>query len=406
MMRGWYLSLIPRKIASTLFSTLLPLYIVYTLGRSTVDIGMVTASIGLAHIPGSIIWGYLADRTRRCRFIVISTLTIQSILILLLTKASGILDILFLSIPIGFFGSALPPVEDILIAEGSSRYRWSDEARSYGFVSEIGDLSGIAIGALLLAFYEHRLLLHLCGLLILSSAIASLIFVEDPIFMVERKFVRLERCIEWAGRLTAILEYQDEYGEHISELTLLRAKIDTSRRAIYFGSGTLAFTMATDLIFTFISIYLCQKLLIPQSIVFVIVLLNEVGSIAGYLWFKEVFDTYGSYISLKLSAFIRAILVFTFIPCSYLPYVAASIFDTVILTMLGIFYTLFALSSRTIRMEIIPEGWVGLYACITKIGSIIGMAVGGLIIAQYGFNYLFMTAGILFIVSCILFHFS
>jgi len=405
-MRAWYLSLIPRKVASTLFSTLLPLYIVYTLGRSIVDIGMVIASMGLAHIPGSIIWGYLADRTRRCRFIIISTLAMQSILILLLTKASGILDILLLSILIGFLGSALPPVEDILIAEGSSRYKWSDEARSYGFVSEVGDLSGIAIGAILLTFYEHRLLLYLCGLLILSSAIASLVSVEDPIFMVERKIVRLERCIEWAGRLSAILEYQDECGENASGLTLLKARIDSSRSTIYFGSGTIAFTMATDLVFTFISVYLCQKLLIPESIVFVILLLNEVGSIAGYMWFKDVFDTYGSYTSLKLSAFIRAILVFMLIPCGYLPHIAASILDTAILAIIGVFYTLFALSSRTIRMEIIPEGWMGLYACITKIGSITSMAVGGLIIAQYGFDYLFMMAGILFIVSCILFHFS
>ncbi|MEM2740289.1 MAG: MFS transporter [Candidatus Bathyarchaeia archaeon] len=403
-MRAWYLALLPRKLAVILFSNLLPLYVAYTLGKSAVDIGVITASIGLAYIPGSFIWGYLADKTRKCRFIAVSSIILYSALLILFTGARGLFDLVALCLLIGFFGSAIPPVEDILIAEGSSRDEWSEEARSYGIMSEIGDLAGLATGALLLTFYKHTPLIHLCGALALSSAVISLLLVEDPIFMVERKIVRLERCIGNVERLSMILASQDLYGERIAGIAYSRIRVDPSRSVLFFGVGVLAFTMATDTIFTFITVYLCGVLGVPQSIAFTILLLNEIGSIAGYILFKEVYEAYGSYRSLKLSAFIRAILVLTLIPCGYLPYTAAVIIDTMILTAVGIFYTLFALSSRIVRMEIIPEGWIGLYACLTRIGSIAGMAIGGYIVTQYGFDHLFTIAGILFLSSCILFH--
>ncbi|MBS7642291.1 MFS transporter [Candidatus Bathyarchaeota archaeon] len=403
-MRVWYIALLPRKIASTLFTNLLPLYVAYTLGRDSVDVGVVAASVWLAYIPGSFIWGYLADRTRRCRFITVSSIIVYSILLILFTRVGGLLDLVALCLLIGFFGSAIPPVEDILIAEGSSRDEWCDESRSYGIVSEIGDLLGLAMGALVLSFYEHVQVVYLCGFLALSSALASLIFVEDPMIMVERKMVRLERCIGSVEKLSMILVSQDLYGERIARLAYPRIGVDPSRSILFFGIGALTFTMATDAIFTFIAIYLCRVLGIPQSIAFTILLLNEIGSIAGYILFKDVYEYYGSYRSLRLSAFIRAILILTLIPCGYLPYIAAVIVDTIILMVVGIFYTLFALSSRVVRMEMIPEGWMGLYACLTRIGSIAGMAIGGYIVTQYGFDHLFTIAGILFLSSCILFH--
>lgn len=405
-MRVWYIALLPRKIASTLFTNLLPLYVAYTLGRGAVDVGVVAASVWIAYIPGSFIWGYLADRTRRCRFIIVSSIIVYSILLVLFTRVGGLLDLVALCLLIGFFGSAIPPVEDILIAEGCSRDEWGEESRSYGIVSEIGDLLGLAAGALVLSFYEHVQVVYLCGFLALSSALASLIFVENPIIMVERKIVRLERCIDGVEKLSMILASQDLYGGRLARLAYPRIGVDPSRSIVFFGIGALTFTMATDTIFTFITIYLCRVLGVPQSIAFTILLLNEVGSIAGYILFKDLYERYGSYRGLRLSALVRAILIFTLIPCGYLPYVAAVIVDTIILMMVGIFYTLFALSSRIVRMEIIPEGWMGLYVCLTRIGSIAGMTIGGFIVTQYGFDYLFTIAGLLFLSSYILFHLS
>ncbi|MCX8162462.1 MAG: MFS transporter [Candidatus Bathyarchaeota archaeon] len=404
-MRAWYFALFPRKIAAILFSNLLPLYVAYSLGRGAVDVAIVAASTGLTHIPGSFIWGYLADKTRKCRFITVSSIVMYSTFMILFTGAKTLFDLVFLSMLVGFFGSAIPPIEDILMAEGSSRDEWGEEARSYGIISEIGDLAGLAIGALLLSLYEHTSLIYLCGYLALSSSIASLILIEDPIFMVERKIVHLERSVSNVEKLSMILEYQDLYGGYVSGYTHLKIAIDPSRSMAFFVAGVLAFTMATDMVFTFITMYLCGVLGVPQSVAFIILLLNEVGSILGYIVFRGVCRAYRSHEGLKNSAIIRAFLVFTFIPCSYLPHIAASILDTIILIAIGVFYTLFALSSRIVRMEILPEGWMGLYACVTKIGSITSMVIGGLIIAQYSFNHLFMVAGILFLASYTLFNF-
>lgn len=396
MKQTWYYALLPGEMALGLFSILLPLYVVGELNGSLVEVGMAAAVAGFSSIPASIFWGYLSDKMRRCKVIVVSSLLILSFLFILLSKVKSIGELLILSAMLGVFRSASPSVAGILIAESTSRSEWDSNVARYRFTLALGSLIGLVTGTLLVASYGYRGLLILGGIFIFTSLILSLFLVEDPPWMVERKFLRFERVVGVVNRVSFIIGWEDRLKPQFIR------KFTGSDSPILFCLGVLMFSFATQMTFTPLPIFFLNVGVSSSSIFFVF-LFNSLGSLFGYIFCEGWIENHGERRAVQVSSLFRAFLFPLISAFIYLPYTASLTLAILILVLIGVFWSMFTISTNVLCMEIIPEGRVGFYTGVIELGSATGMLVGGFISMLLGFNLLFMLSGILFTLSFIIF---
>jgi MFS family permease len=152
-MAMWRLGFFFHEIAFGLLSVFIPLYVVTfkdtsILGGPLVALGVMMSIALFCTIPGSFLWGYLCDATRRYKaFILLSFLSSAVILFLMtLPFAQNVVLFVVLYILMQFLHVSHEAPKNVLIAEHYSRDQWE---KSYGFyegITEIGFIVGLAIG--------------------------------------------------------------------------------------------------------------------------------------------------------------------------------------------------------------------------------------------------------------------
>jgi len=377
-----------------LLSVFIPLYVL-AIGGSLVDIGIMVAVALFLAIPASFFWGYACDKTRRYkRYILISFLS-SAIVLSLFTFTSSILLLTMLYAIMSIFHIAHEPPKNVLVAELYSREQWGRAFALYEAFTEAGWLVGLALGFFVSVYgVSSTYTLFLCSGLNLVALVISLFLVADPVFLFERGLVSIEKSIDFTYRGVAIASrILDGYttNERLKKENLTAICL-----------GLMLFSLATSTLFTPLPVFLSSQLVLPTSIVFAVYILNSGAGVAGYIVAGRRSDSTSKKSAINRIVMFRAVLAFAFVGAALVPtYQVAS--TALILVLYNFAYALFLVFMLSLTMGLIPAGKSGLFNALIGAGAAGGSFIGPFLAEEFGFAYVFIVTGVVFLFSYIVF---
>jgi len=394
----WRLGFFFHEMAFGLLSVFLPLYVI-SIGGSLVEIGIMTALALFLAIPASFFWGYLCDKTRRYkRYVLISFLS-SAVILYLFTWFTNISVLIVLYAIMSVLHMAHEPPKNVLIAELYSRKDWERSFAFYEGFTEVGWLIGLVLGFLTAAYgVVQAYTLLSCSLLNLVAFVLSIVLVTDPLLIFERGLVSIEKSIDFASR-GVFLASKVWNGISLNG-RLKRENVGA------FCSGLVLFSLATSILFTPMPVFIDKIVTasaLPQSIVFAIFVLNSGGAVAGYFIAGRRSNPEAGRANIGRLVIFRSLLAFLLIWAGMTAYNV--VFATIILISMGFAYAVFLAYTLSLSMELIPTGKAGLFNVLVGMGSACGSFIGPFLAQALGFQYVFLTSGLIFFLTYVSFKF-
>lgn len=248
---------------------------------------------------------------------------------------------------------------------------------------------GLLFGVIAASAYGFDTLFVLCGLLCFISAVASVSLVREPILMIERRLIRVERFVNTLTRASILICHADAYartGQLKNLSQIFRPNIN------FFLLGVFTFSFAGNMLFTPLPIYFSS--LYSTTITFALFFLNSAANTFGYLLVSRVAKSCKKALILASASrmFLIPLLAFLAVLDKYLGCALAA----GILASLGVIWALFEVSSICLFLELSHLGRSGLYSALIGLGSAAGGLLGGYTSMFYGFKSLFMVCSLMY----------
>lgn len=395
----WRLGFFFHEMGFGLLSIFLPLYIVSnTVGGSLVDIGIMSAVALFAAIPFSFFWGYICDKTRRYKRYILLSFLISTVLLYLFTLTTSVGLLIILYVILAIFHVAHEAPKNVLIAELYSRVEWERKYAFYEGLTETGWLIGLLLGLFTSAIgFGAVNTLLLCGVLNLIAFFMSLVLVADPLLVFERGLVSIEKSVDFASR--GVFLASRMFDGFSSNETLRRENVTA------FCGGLVLFSLATSILFTPMPVFISNITAtagLPESLVFAIFVLNSGGAVIGYFFAGSRSNQQTGKTNISRVVVFRGLLAFFLIAAIQAPLFNVPL-ATTLLILLGFAYALFLVYTLSLSMELIPSGKAGLFNVLIGVGGAFGSFIGPFIAQASGFIYVFVVAGMLFLLAYIFF---
>jgi MFS family permease len=381
-----------------LLSIFLPLYIVSpAVGGSVIDVGVMSAGALLACIPFSFLWGYLSDRTRRYkRYILLSYLS-SAVFLYAFTFTSSVFSLVALYIAMSAFHVADEAPKNVLIAELYSSEEWERSFAFYKVFTESGWLIGLLAGFILSVMnVSSTFTFTFCCFLNLAAFLLSLVLVADPMFIFERKLVRMETTVDFASRGIVLTS-------NLLDGFPLQEKLK-KENVLAFCAGLTFFSLATSMLFTPMPIFISaitRDAQLPESLDYAVYVLSSLGATLGYL-----FTGRGSYREAAKASISRIVLLRGLLALLLALTLHIAIYQlamtALLLFLMGAAYAVFLAHTLSLSMRLIPARKAGLFNVLIGIGGACGSFIGPFL-AQLSFFYVFVAAGAVFMLSWISF---
>ena len=395
----WRLGFFFHEMGFGLLSIFLPLYIMSIASTNGLFyIGLMSALALFLAMPASFFWGWSCDKTKHYkRYILISFIASTIILYLLtLTNSAELLVLLYAVMSI--LHVAHEPPKNVLIAEMYSREDWEKSFARYEGFTEVGWLIGLLLGFFTSIYNVNPTnTLILCSALNLVAFLASLVLVTDPSLIFERGLVSIEKSVDFACRGVFVASKIFD-GIPVNE----KLKRENLRA---FCTGLILFSLATSILFTPMPVFISKIVAdtsLPQSLVFAIFVLNSGGGVVGYfLAGSRSGQTTGK------SRVARIVLLRSVLAFLLMAILQTSTYSVVLVTsiliLMGFAYALFLVHTLSLSMELIPAGRAGLFNVLVGVGGACGSFIGPYIAQTFSFFSIFVTAGIIFLITYVTF---
>lgn len=398
---SFYLTFLPNGIAQGIIGTLIPIYMIQSLGATLIDIGVMTFAASALLIPSSILLGSLPDRTRASKPFILLSLITSAILLYFMSFVTSILLFQIFYIALELAGYLKGPSTSILIAESFERSRRGSIIANQSFVESIGAVLGLALCTVLVGVTGYQFLLTISSPLILSSFVIGLLTIRDSPLYIERNLDRFDRMV---GNIEDLSYHLSGDGSLIPDLDGAW-KFGRVANMRLFGIGRAIFAFAASNAFTTLSIFLLMKANFPSSLIFLVFLVRNVFGALSYLFVDRVFGGNGG-VSVKLGTVMRVLLVLLLPVTLILPMPISAVFVAVILSLIAVSWSIYSVGYSLVTILYAQSGSLGLYDAFASLGGAIGNYTGGYIPTIYGFEALFIFSGILFAVALVIFYLS
>lgn len=386
----WWLSFALHDVAFGLLSVFLPLYVL-SIGGSLFDVGLLTSLFILASVPADLFWGRVSDGVKRYKpFIALSFISLAAIFYALSFMRDVKLLVAFYALA-GVLHSAHESPKNALLAEAYPREEWGRGFAVQRLFADTGWMLGLVLGFFASQYsLSPPQTLMLCSGLHVAAFLCALVFVNDPVLVIERKLLAIERSHERA--CTWLRAFERAFNGGRVEVKSMEGGLGI------LCLGTVLFLLAGSMFFTPLPVFLSQALSLSQSAIFVLYVFNTFGSLIGYLLIMRGTVDQAEGRAVRGSALCRsalAIVVALAITTSLLDAAAM----TIILVFMGFTYAVFFVCSLVLSMELVPEGRSGLFAALVNLGSACGAFLGPLVAERAGFASAFLICGLTFLAA-------
>jgi MFS family permease len=388
----WRIGFFFHEMGFGLLSIFLPLYLVsIDKAHGLYYVGIITGIALFSAIPASFMWGYLCDKTRHYkRFVLIAFLSI-SVLLSLFALTTDIALLILIYALMWIFHAAHEPPKNVLISELYSHQDWEKNFAFYEGFTEVGTLIGLMLG-FLASFYGFgpaNTLFLVAGLNFVAFVLSAL-FVVDPPMIFERSLVSMEKRVSFASSGIFLASRMME-GRSLNE------KLKTEN-VVAFCCALALFSLATNILFTPLPIFISTNLAMSSAIVFAVFILNSGGGVVGYLFAANRAERSDGGRRVPGIILARCLLTLLLIGALVLAKSTLSVFLTVgVLISMGLLAAVFTVRIESLFMELIPPGKAGLINVLMGIGAAVGAFVGPFIAETMGFSQVFVITGAIFL---------
>ncbi len=419
----WFFSYLPTNMAGGCFDSLLPVFIVLAIGGTVGEVALISVAASLAAVPSLIFWGGATDRMKwRKHFIVLGFLG-RSVAYTAMGFSVGTGGLLFANILMGLLASASTPAMSILILESFNRKVWSEKIGLFNKVAGIGNLAGIALGAIWIAIMPAmlgldvslRLLFLINAVLALVGTWLAFILVIEPDEKISREslYKHILQIIRWAHERR---RYLPERIYSFFSLTHLRNVGETSRRRDgyigWFLSATFIYNIGAIGFFTISPVFLIQNLGMSGAIVFA---LSFVQALASTVLFKRIgrYSDRRNKVSLLFSAKCSRVLLMVLyvvtVPILTLSSDLAMLFLLALHLGFGIGWAIIADTQLPIAIGA-GDGehkgsHAGVFNAAVGLGAIAGGAMGGILATAIGFTEAILICAAIILSSALMVRF-
>lgn len=373
-------------------SLLFPLYAL-ALGADAFHVGLMAASAAFAGVPGAILWGRLAGRTKRRRPFVVVALWASAGVLIAAPFLSAPLSLVGANAFLWFFVAAAAPVLNLVVVEGVPPDEWDGRIARLNALQGYGWLAGLLVGTIWTVVApsyfgpvgaQRYLLGGLGALSLVAVALFRRWYPAAPTTSPDR-FARIYHDLRregWgAGRTIRAMPYGQSriyWGLRSLEPGGLRDK---------FGGPLLGYLAATTLFSAGFSIFwgpmpaYLFDLGFDNGTIFVLFLVSTVGSTVCYEPVGKLMTRFAPH-GLQMSALgLRASL---FVVTAF---VGGTLLLGTAFVAIGVTWAVIAVTTVGIVTRLAPESLrgdaLGLVAALAGLGGGVGNAVGGLVVDAF-----------------------
>jgi MFS family permease len=389
--RLWMYSLVPQGVAMGLANLLILLFLVTTLKGNLFEVGVLAGVSAISLIPSVIFWGWLADKSARCKPYLVFSFLSTGIIILLIPGAQNVYQLYALAVAKSITYAASMPTRQILTIESESRQTWQSGVARLQFLEGIGETAGLGLGVVASPVLGFGALFTLCSSLSLASALSSALSIRDPGLMFERRLVFIERFANTLVTASTLVSHAGIFGNSLTPSNVTRLFRPT---LAFFMLGIFSFSLGAAALYSPLPVYFLGSF--SSSAVFLLFFANSAANTLGYLFVSRIAKRGEK--TLLLSSALRILLI----PVLAIQAFGASggfILAALVLASMGCIWALFDVSSTCMFLELSRMGRAGLYGASTGLGSALGSFLGGFGAMGYGFRILFMVCVLIYATS-------
>jgi len=420
----WFYAYLPTNMAGGCFDSLLPVFIVLALGGSVGDVAAVSVAASLTAVPSLVFWGNISDSMKwRKHFIVMGFLG-RSIAYTVMGMSVGTGQLLFANILMGLLASASTPAMSILILESFSKDVWSEKIGLFNKVAGIGNIMGIALGSLWIAFTPDifgievslRMLFIMNAVLSLVGTWLAFILVMEPEEKLSREtfYEHILQIIKWtqdrARYLPEKMHHTFSWG-HVSNVMDSVSKGNSF--IMWFLVATFIYNIGAVGFFTIAPVFLVGELNMSGTLIFVLAFIQAVASTLLFKYFGRFSDRGNKPHLLFMSKGART-LIFGFyvlaIPLVAFSEALAVAFLIALHIAMGVTWAVIADTQLPIAVSGGSDehkgSHAGVFNAVVGLGAIAGGCVGGISATCMGFGPSILICALLVLVSAAIVKFA
>jgi MFS family permease len=399
----WFFSYLPTNMAGGCFDSLLPVFIVLALGGTVGDVAAVSVAASFAAVPSLIFWGKISDAVKwRKHFVVLGFLG-RSVAYTVMGISVGTGQLLFANILMGLLASASTPAMSILILESFNKEVWSEKIGLFNKVAGVGNIAGIAMGSLWIAFTPSifgielslRFLFFINAVLALVGTWLAFLLVMEPSDKLSRETFHdhILQIIQWSRDRARYLPGKIHHffsWSHLSNVMEQHAGRNTY--ALWFLAATFIYNIGAVGFFTIAPVFLMSELDIDGAVIFALSFIQAIASTALFRFvgrFSDKRDKPGLLFLSKIARTGIFSLYILAIPISALSHTAALLFLVALHVAIGITWAIIADTQLPIAVGAGSDehkgSHAGVFNAAVGLGAIAGGAVGGIAAIAIGF---------------------
>jgi MFS family permease len=399
----WFYSYLPTNMAGGCFDSLLPVFIVLALGGSVGDVAVVSVAASFAAVPSLIFWGNVSDMMKWRKHFVVMGFLGRAIAYIIMGFSVGTADLLFANVLMGLLASASTPAMTILILESFDKKIWSEKIGLFNRVAGVGNIAGIALGSLWIAFTPDflgievslRLLFLINAVLALAGSWLAFILILEPGEKLSREtfYDHILQIIRWTQDRSRYLPDKIHHffsWSHLGHVFGVRSR-DNSY-ILWFLASTFIYNIGAVGFFTIAPVFIVGELGMGGAVVFGLAFIQAVASTLLFKYFGRFSDRGDKPRLLFISKIARvAIFGMYVLTASILAvsYVAALAFLVILHIFMGITWAIIADTQLPIAVSACSDerkgSHAGVFNATVGLGAIAGGSVGGIAAVAVGF---------------------
>jgi predicted MFS family arabinose efflux permease len=386
-------SLVPQGVAVGLSNLLIVLFLATSLKGDVLQVGLLAAVTSLVLMPSMMFWGWVTDRVRRFTPFLVFSFVATGAVLLLIPTAHSAAELFVLAALKSVAYAASMPSRQILMAESESHTSWRSGFARLQFVEGTGETIGLGIGFASSSVMGLETQFVLCGALFFASALVTAVWVRDPVLIIERRLVGVERFANTLVSASVLVANADAYARRTTAGSIRRIFKPTLG---FFMTGVFCFSLGGAALFSPLPVYFLR--FYSASSVFLLFFANDLGNTMGYLLVGGIAER--SRRSLLLSATLRMLMIPALLVAGGQVGFTA---DFAVLAVMGGIWGLYDVASTCMFLELARSGRVGLYGAFAGLGSAAGSLLGGAISMSYGFGVTFAVCSLVYAVALAMF---
>ncbi len=399
----WYI--LPGQVANQGLNIVIPLYVI-ALGGDIEEVAIISALQNAAIAIGSIFWGKIIDRFHARRAILFISFFVVLLSSVGLYFTTSITVIYGISPILGFFLVGRNPVTQLLVMESVQKNLWSWLFARTSIISTLGMLIAMVIGTVDSIYFDLRPYFLICAA---SSGIAMVLStaVKGGGFHLERSSVAhsLQGLHYTISHYHFVFPKIPELYDFKHIITIFKGKISNEIGIFYIA--IFCFNLGSNMYSTAWTPFLISRQF-SNSGVFLNYMIQMITMLLIFFVAPKIISKAGEERS-TLIAFIPRILAVT-IPAVTVPIMIGFVGATLAVISSGLLvigFSIFSTASSVIFFKSIPQGFEGKYlgvnSAMTGIGVFTGALVTGSLTKAFGYSTLFVSSGIILVISLILF---